>query len=144
MNTAWQVVHCTRPDGETTQPNTGIVGVARQAATCAAAGLMEELKTRREEEGEDTLDTRLGGVKELAVGRCVVAIDGDGAVCAGRFDGLSHVSSPCRWLSVAMRHREGKALKDQAFGEKIGASPLNAMECGGDNRFEHMSLCVNE
>ena len=93
---------------------------------------------------QDTLDTRLGVVKELAVGRFVVEIDGDGAVCAGRFDGLSHVSSPCRWLSVAMRHREGKALKDQAFGEKIGASPLNAMECGGDNRFEHMSLCVNE
>src|SRR5207253_7586058 len=82
------------PDGETTQPNTGIVGVARQAATCAAAGLMEELKTRREEEGEDKLDTRLGVVKELAVGRFVVEIDGDGAVCAGRFDGLSHVSSP--------------------------------------------------
>jgi len=103
------------PDGETTQPNTGIVGVARQAATCAAAGLVEELKARREEEGEDTLDKRLGVVKELAVGRFVVEIDGDGAVCAGRFGGLSHVSSPCRWLSVAMRHRAGNALKDQCI-----------------------------
>src|SRR5256885_17174464 len=91
------------PDGETTQPNTGIVGVARQAATCASAGLMEELKTLREEEGEDKLDTRLGVVNEVALGRLPVEIDGDGAACAGHFDGLSHVSSPCRGLSVAVK-----------------------------------------
>ena len=117
-----------------------------QAPALAAAGLVEELKARREEEGEDTLDKRLGVVKELAVGRFVVEIDGDGAVCAGRFGGLSHVSSPCRWLSVAMRHREGNALKDQAYGERIGASPLNAMECGhqdgGDTKREPGALRV--
>ena len=56
-------------------------------------------------------------------------IDGDGAVFACCFGGLSHVSSPCRWLSVKMRHRDGNALKDQAYGERIGASPLNPMEC---------------
>ena len=89
------------PDGETTQPNTGIVGVARQAATCAAASLMEELKTRREEEGEDKLDTRLGVVKELAVGRFVVEIDGDGAVCSRRLSRCAHVSPPCHQVFVS-------------------------------------------
>jgi hypothetical protein len=39
-----------------------------------------------------------------------VEIDGDGAVVACRFGTLSHVSSPCRWLSVRMRHGEGNAL----------------------------------
>ena len=102
------------PDGETTQPHTGIVRVACQATTRAAAGLVEELKTRGEEEGEDELDKRLGVVKEPVVSRFVVEIDGDGAVCAGRFGGLSHVASPCRGLSVKMRHREGNAWKDQA------------------------------
>jgi hypothetical protein len=28
-----------------------------------------------------------------------------------------------------MRHRDGNALKDQAYGERIGASPLNPMKC---------------
>jgi len=84
------------PDGETTQPHTGIVRVACQATTRGAVGLVEELKTRREEEGEDKLDKRLGVVKEPVVSRFVVEIDGDGAVCAGRFGGLSHVASPCR------------------------------------------------
>ena len=52
------------PDGETTQANTGIMGVARQAATLAAAGLVEELKAEGEEKGEDELDKRFGVVYE--------------------------------------------------------------------------------
>jgi hypothetical protein len=89
------------PDGEPTQPHTGIVRVARQAATRTAAGLVEELKTRREEEGEDKLDKRLGVVKEPVVSRFVVEIDGDGAVCAGRFGG----SVPCR---ISMQRAVGE------------------------------------
>jgi len=34
-----------------------------------------------------------------------------------------------RWLSVRMSHREGNVLKDQAYYETIGASPLNPVEC---------------
>jgi hypothetical protein len=59
-----------------------------------------------------------------------VEIDGDGAVFAYRFGSLAHVSSPCRWPLVRMRHREGNVLKDQAYGERLGASPLNLVECG--------------
>ena len=91
---------------------------------------MEELKAEGEEKGEDELDKRLAVVKELDVGRFIVEIDGDRAVFACRFGGLAHVSSPCRWLSVQMRHGEGNPLQEQAYGERIGASPLNPMECG--------------
>ena len=52
------------PDGETTQPDTGIVGVAGQAPALAAAGLVEELKAEREEKREHELD------KDLREGRC--------------------------------------------------------------------------
>jgi len=50
------------PDGETTQAETGIMGVARQAAALAAAGLVYQLEAKRKDEGEDELDKRLGVV----------------------------------------------------------------------------------
>src|SRR5438552_6835312 len=59
------------PDGEPTQPDTGIVGVAGQAPTLAAAGLVEELKAEREEKREHELDKRLGVTEELKVRRVV-------------------------------------------------------------------------
>jgi len=105
------------------------MGVARQAPTLTAAGLVEKLKAEGEEKGEDELDKRLGVVKELVVRRFIVEINGDGAVFACHFGGLAHVSSPCRWLSVQRRHGEGNPLQEQAYGERIGASPLNPMEC---------------
>src|SRR4029450_4463382 len=76
------------PDGETTQPETGIVGVARQAPALAAAGLVEELKAEREEKREHELDKRLGITKELKVRRLILKIDGDGPVLACRLGGL--------------------------------------------------------
>src|SRR4029450_1393451 len=57
------------PDGDSTQPDTGIVGVAGQAPTLAAAGLVEELKAESEEKREHELDKRLGVTKELKVRR---------------------------------------------------------------------------
>src|SRR6266705_713558 len=105
------------------------MGVARQAPTLTAAGLVEELKAEGEEKGEDELDKRLGVVKELVVSRFIVEINGDRAVFACHFGGLAHVSSPCRWLSVQRRHGEGNPLQEQAYGERIGASPLNPLEC---------------
>ena len=111
------------------------MGVARQASTLAAAGFVEELKAEGEEEGEDEFDKRFGVAQERQVSRLIVEIDGDGAVFAWRFGGLSHVSSPCRWLLVKMRHREGNALKDQAYCERLGVPPLNSVECGGNHCF---------
>src|SRR5437870_11783336 len=34
-----------------------------------------------------------------------------------------------RWPLVRREHREGNILKDQAYCERIGASPLNPLEC---------------
>src|SRR5438445_11561447 len=107
------------PDGETPQANPRVMGVTRQAPTRAAAGLVEELKAESEKKREHELDKRCGVTQERNVGRLIVEIDGDGSVYACHFGGLSHVSSPCRGLSVKMRHREGHALKDQAYGERI-------------------------
>ena len=82
------------PDGETTQPDTGIVGVAGQAPALAAAGLVEELKAEREEKRAHELDKRLGVTEELKVRRLVLKIDGDGPVLACRLGGVSHVLIP--------------------------------------------------
>src|SRR2546422_600531 len=70
------------PDGETTQANPRVMGVARQAPTRAAAGLVEELKTESEKKREHELDKRCGVTQERKVGRLIVEIDGDGAVYA--------------------------------------------------------------
>jgi len=51
-----------------------------------------ELKTQREEEGEDTLDKGFAVVNQPKVGGFIVEIDGDGAVSSWRFGSLSHVS----------------------------------------------------
>ena len=79
------------------------MGVARQAAALAAAGLVYELEAKRKDEGEDELDKRLGVVEERKVGRLIVEVDGDGPVVACRFGGLSHVSPP---VQMAMRADE--------------------------------------
>ena len=118
------------PDSETTQPNTGIVGVAGQAPARAAAGLVEELKAEREEKREHELDKRLGVTKELKVGRLVLKIDGDRAVVAYRFGGVFHVSSPGQMSLARIRQDEDKVLKEQAYSGRIETSPLNPGECG--------------
>ena len=122
------------PDGEPAEANPRVMGVARvRPPPSPATGLVEELKAEGEEKGEDELDKRLGVVKELVVSRFIVEINGDRAVFACHFGGLARVSFPCRWLSVQRRHGEGNPLQEQAYGERIGASPLNPMECGKSN-----------
>ena len=71
------------PDGEPTQADTGIMGVARQAPAAATGGLVGELKAEGEEKGEDEFDKRLAIAQELKVGRFILEIDGDGAVLRG-------------------------------------------------------------
>jgi hypothetical protein len=116
------------PDGEAAQADTDIMGVARLAPASVAAALMEELKTEREEEGEDELDKRLGVAYEGSVGRLIVEVDGNRAVLAWRFGALAHVSSPCRGLSVTMRHRERNIWKEQAPCEGVTLLPHNPLE----------------
>jgi hypothetical protein len=105
------------------------MGVAGQTPAAGAGRFMLELKTKREEKGQDKLDKRFGVVKKSKVGGLILEIDGDRAVFPCRFDGLSHVSSPLKSRRVRMRHREDNVLKWQASCERIGASPLNPLEC---------------
>ena len=106
------------------------MGVARQAAALAAAGLVEELKAESEKKREHELDKRFGVAQERSVGRLIMEIDGERAVVACRFGGVSHVSSPGQMPLARMRHGEGHVLKDQASCERLGTSPLNSVECG--------------
>jgi hypothetical protein len=95
------------PDGKPAQAETDIMGVARQAATLAAAGFVEELKAEGEEEGEDECNKRFGGAQEGKVGRLIAEVDGDRTVVTYRFGSVSHVSSPGQMPLVRMRHGVG-------------------------------------
>ena len=75
--------------------------VASQAPAAATGRLMLELKAKSEEKGEDELDTRLAVVKELNVGRCIMEINGDGAVVASLAGGVAHGSSSGQMVSAA-------------------------------------------
>ena len=82
------------PDGEPTQPDTGIMGVAGQTPAAAAGRLVGELKAEREEKRAHEFDKRLAVAKQLNVRRLVLKIDGDGPVFACLFGGVSHVLIP--------------------------------------------------
>jgi hypothetical protein len=118
------------PAGETIQADTGRVGVAGQTPALATAGLGEELKAASEQQRAHERAKRFGGAQDLSGGRLLVAIDGARAVVACRFGGVSPVSSPSQRPWARMRPREGHVLTDQASGERLGASPLHAVECG--------------
>jgi hypothetical protein len=110
------------------------MGVASQRAAAITGRLVAELETQGKDKSQDELDKGSAIAEQLKVGRLIVDIDGHRAVLSGRFGGPGHVSSPCGWQPVWMRHHEDKALKDQADCEGIGASPLNPMECGDNTK----------
>ena len=56
------------PDGEPTQADTGVMGVTRQAPASATGRFVRELKAKRQEKSEDTLDKRFAIVKQTKVG----------------------------------------------------------------------------
>ena len=85
------------PDGEATEPNAGIMGVASQTTTAVTGRFMGQLEADGEDEGKDALDEGLRVVKELRVGGLIVEIDGDRTVLAWCFGGLCQVSSPWEW-----------------------------------------------
>jgi hypothetical protein len=82
------------PAGETTQADTGSVGVARQTPTRAAAGRVGELKAESAEQRAHECTNRVGGAQERKVGRLITDGDGDRAVVAYRFGGVVHGSAP--------------------------------------------------
>src|SRR5215831_8110872 len=60
------------PDGEPTQPDTHIMGVAGQAPAATTARVMGELKTQGQEESHNEFDKRLAVAKQLKIGRFVL------------------------------------------------------------------------
>jgi hypothetical protein len=68
------------------------MGVARQAPAAATGRLVRELKAKRQENSEDTLDKRFAIVKQTKVGGLILEIDGDGTVVPYPFAPLPHVS----------------------------------------------------
>src|SRR5919108_493654 len=88
------------PDGEPTQTDAHLMRVARQAPPSATGRLVLELKAKRQPEGEDTLEQGLAITEQLKVGRFVLEIKGDSAVCAGLASGVAH-GSPSGQMVVA-------------------------------------------
>src|SRR5215831_19396832 len=80
------------PDGETTQPDTGIMGVAGETPTPATGRLMFQLQAKGEEKGEHTFDKRFAVAQQLHIGRFVLKINGDSPVFAGLTGSGSHGS----------------------------------------------------
>jgi len=118
------------PDGEPTQTDPRVMGVAREAPAAMTGRLVEELKAKGQEESQHQLDKDLAIAKQPKVGGFVVEIDGDRAVVACRFRCVSHLSPPWRLSLVLMRDHAGNPLKYQVDCERPGTLPLNAMECG--------------
>jgi hypothetical protein len=86
------------PDGETTQADTGVMGVTRQAPTATTGRVVFQRKAEGYHEGEDTCEEGLAVAKQLQVGRFIVEIDSDGAVFAWPF-GCGSPGSPSPRLS---------------------------------------------
>src|SRR5207245_9685203 len=95
------------PDRDPTQTDTHVMRVTRQAPAPATGRLVCELKAKRQNEGEDTLEKRLPIAKQLKVSGFILKIDGDGTVCACLFGCFAHVSPPGHQVSSADETRLG-------------------------------------
>ena len=82
------------PNGEATEANASIMGVASQRAAAITGRFVMELETDGEDEGQHELDEHLASAQELRVGGLIVEIDGEGAVFACLCGGLAHVFPP--------------------------------------------------
>ena len=87
------------PDGDSTQADTHVMGVARQAPTAATGRLVLELKAKGHDEGDDTFEERLPIAKQLEIRRFALEIDGDSPVFADRFGRCAHVLPPGHQVS---------------------------------------------
>src|SRR5262245_63278174 len=91
------------PDGDPTQADAHIMRVAGQTPSPITGRLVLELKTKGQDEGEDTFEERLPIIQQLKIGRFILKIDGDRAVFPGLFGTLPHVSLQ-RVRSWKLRH----------------------------------------
>src|SRR5262245_6620005 len=107
---------CTRgaldtADGEITQLDTDIMGVACQTPAAATGSRVFELKAKGQEKGEHNLEKRLAIVKQLEVRRMMLKIVGNGPVCSRRFGRCAHVSPLCHQVSSADATRWGSRVE---------------------------------
>jgi hypothetical protein len=89
------------PDGETTQADTGVMGVAGQAPATATGRLVGELKAEGQDEGEDTFEERFAIAKELEVRRFILKIHSNSPVFTGLAGGVLHGSSSGQRVGAA-------------------------------------------
>ena len=82
------------PDGEPTQPDTDIMGVARETPATTTDRLVGELKAEREEESAHEFHKGLAITKQLKVGGFVLAINGDSPIFSALADLFWHGSPP--------------------------------------------------
>src|SRR5262249_9192544 len=80
------------PDGETTQPDTDIMGVTGQAPTAATGRLVCELKAEGQDEGQHPFEKCFPIAKQLEVRRFALEISGDGTVFSRRMSCGARVS----------------------------------------------------
>jgi hypothetical protein len=89
------------PDGESTQPDTGLMGVACKTPATAPSGLVFELKAEGQEEGDHAFDKGFAIAKQLKVGRFMLKINRDSPVFAGLASGIVHGSSSGQRVGAA-------------------------------------------
>jgi hypothetical protein len=89
------------------------MGVARQAPAPITDGLVLQLETEGQKEGEDTLEKRLPIAQQLKVRGFIAKIDGHGAVFSCLFGSFPHVSPPVLRSCELRRDNGEKLLKYQ-------------------------------
>jgi hypothetical protein len=99
------------PDGETTQPDTDIMGVAGQTPAATTGGRMFELKPKGQDERHQQFETRLAVSKYLKVIIFILKIDGDSPVFSRRFGPCTHVSPLWHEVSSAEKTRWGQRIE---------------------------------
>ena len=82
--------------------------VACETPAPVTGGLVCELKAKGEEESAHKFHKGLAVAQQLQIGRVVSKIDSDGAVFAGPFGGLPHVSPPGHLVSSVDETRWGE------------------------------------
>ena len=103
------------PDGDATQPNTDVMGVAGLAPTTVTGRLVFQLQAKSQEEGKHELKKPLAITKQLEVGGFILEIDGDGPVFAGLAGWFWHGSPSGHWVLLCMTHLE-VAPNDLEYG----------------------------
>ena len=89
------------PDGDSTQADPDVMGVACQAPAAMTGRLVFQLKAEGHDEGEDTFEECLSIAKQLEVRRFAPEINGDGTVFSRRLSRCVHVSPPCHPVLVS-------------------------------------------